>query len=279
MRLGVVMFPTDETILPGHLAVEVEDRGFESLFFPEHSHMPVQRTSIHPAGTVDVPRAYHRILDPFVALTAAAAATERIKIGTGVCLAYQRDPIIMAKEVATLDLLSGGRFLFGVGGGWNREEMRNHGIDPSTRWRVLEEKILAMKTIWTQDRPEFHGEFVDFDPIWCWPKPVNKPHPPVLIGGSGPSAFERLFRYGDEWFPAPYMTEGLFSRIANLGRLAADRGIQPIPVSIFGAAPDDQALAELSEAGVGRAVLNLPSGPPEVVLPVLDTYSSFIGRH
>src|SRR6266849_10083610 len=182
MQYGVYQFSTDYAMRIDDLARAVEERGLESLFVPEHTHIPASRRSPFPGGA-NLPREYWHTLDPFVALGAAAAVTSRIKLGTGICLVIQRDPILLAKEVASIDLLSGGRFLFGVGGGWLREEIANHGTDPRTRWKLFGERMRAMETIWSSDEPEFHGQFVNFDPMWSWPKPVQKPRPPVLLGG------------------------------------------------------------------------------------------------
>ena len=191
MQIGLIIFPTDYSIDLVELGRQAEARGFESLWVTEHTHIPTSRLSQRD-GVADLPPEYSHTLDPFVALTAVAAATEQLKLGTGVCLVTERDPIVLAKEVASLDLISRGRFLFGVGAGWNREEMENHGTDPKLRWRVLRERVLAMKEIWTKDEAEFHGQQVNFDPIWSWPKPVQRPHPPVLMGGDAPKAIEGL---------------------------------------------------------------------------------------
>src|SRR5882757_11580314 len=182
MKLGVAIFPTDYTIRPDDFARACEERGFESIWFPEHTHIPTSRKTPYPAGG-ELPKEYLHTHDPFVALMAAAGATKKIKLATGICLVVERDPIITAKEVASLDVLSNGRVLFGIGGGWNAEEMENHGTVFKTRWKLLRERVLAMKEIWTKDEAEFHGEFVSFDPIWSFPKPVQKPHPPILMGG------------------------------------------------------------------------------------------------
>ncbi|MDR7532408.1 MAG: LLM class F420-dependent oxidoreductase [Armatimonadota bacterium] len=200
MKFGVIIFPTDYSISPVELGRAAEERGFESIWFPEHTHIPTSRRSPWPGGG-ELPREYSHSLDPFVALAAVAGVTSQIKLGTGICLVVERDPIILAKEVASLDHLSGGRFLFGIGGGWNLEEMENHGTNPNTRWRLLRERVLAMKRIWTEDAAEYHGRFVNFDPIWSWPKPIQKPHPPVIIGGNGPRTLQRVIEYGDGWMP------------------------------------------------------------------------------
>src|SRR5437016_11340399 len=200
MKFALAIFPTEDTQEPGELARMAEERGFESLHFPEHTHIPASRRTPYPAGG-ELPRQYSRTYDPFVALTAAAAATERILLATGICLVIERDPIITAKEVASLDHLSEGRFLFGVGAGWNREEMENHGTDPHRRFSLMRERIEAMKAIWTEDEAEYHGQHVSFDPIWSWPKPVQEPHPPVLVGGNGKKVLDRVVACGDEWMP------------------------------------------------------------------------------
>ncbi|MGQ0844527.1 MAG: LLM class F420-dependent oxidoreductase [Sporichthyaceae bacterium] len=276
MKFGLTMFATDEAISLVDLAPAAEERGFESLFVPEHSHIPVSRRSPWPGGP-DLPREYTRTLDPFVALGAAAAVTTRLQLGTGVALAIQRDPIHLAKEVASLDHLSGGRVLFGVGGGWNREEMENHGTDPTTRWPLLRERVLACKEIWTKDEAEFHGEHVDFDPIWSWPKPVRIP--PVLVGGDGPRTFDRVLDYGDAWMPInrPGGDPNRFAaRFAELQQLAADRGRGPVPVTVFGATPDAVALERYAELGVERCLFFLPPAPAAKVLPILDAHAALV---
>jgi probable F420-dependent oxidoreductase len=273
MKFGIVMFPTDYSIGPVELARAVEERGFESLLFPEHTHIPTSRRTPWPGGA-ELPRDYSHTLDPFVALSAAAAVTENLRIGTGICLVIERDPISLAKEVASLDLLSGGRVLFGIGAGWNREEMENHGTDPDQRWKLLRERVLAMKAIWTEDEAEFHGRFVSFDPIWSWPKPAQKPHPPILVGGDGPHALQRVVEYGDGWMPIPGRSEvPLSERIAELNRLAAEAGRGPLPVSIYGARPQPELLQEYAEAGVERCIFWLPSAPAEEALPFLDRWA------
>jgi probable F420-dependent oxidoreductase len=203
MKFGVLMFATDTSIGVVELARAAEERGMESLFLPEHSHIPVCRNTPFPGGG-DLPEEYRRALDPLIGLAAAAAATSTLRVGTGVCLVVQRDPIQLAKEVASLDLISGGRFLFGIGAGWNLEEMADHGTDPSRRFTLLRERVAAMKQIWAHDEAEFHGSLVDFDPMWQWPKPVQRPHPPILLGGHGPRALERVVEYADEWFPTAW---------------------------------------------------------------------------
>ena len=207
MKFGITMFPADFAMDPVALGRAVEERGFESLWFPEHTHIPTSRKSPWPGGP-ELPREYYHTHDPFVALGAVAATTTNLKLGTGICLVVERDPITTAKEVASLDFLSNGRFLFGIGGGWNLEEMENHGTDPDKRWKLMRERVLAMKEIWAKDEAEFHGKLVDFDPIWSWPKPVQKPHPPIYVGGGGPHTFQRVVEYGDAWLPILARVEG-----------------------------------------------------------------------
>lgn len=276
MKLGVYIFATDETIAPAELARAVEERGFESFFLPEHTHIPAGRETPWPGGG-ELPRRYYRTLDPFVALAAAATATESLLVGTGVCLVIERDPIVLAKEVATIDHVSDGRFLFGIGAGWNREEMANHGTDPRTRFALLRERILAMKAIWAEERAEFHGEHVDFDPINLWPKPLQRPHPPILVGGKGAGVIERVLDYGDGWFPNPRDGDPALveEQIVELGRRAVERG-RPVPVSIFGASPRPEDLERYSELGVERCVLSLPTAPREEVLAALDRAAELI---
>ncbi len=277
MHYGVAMFPTDYAIRPDEIARLLEERGFESLWFPEHSHIPASRRTPWPGGP-DLPQEYWHTYDPFVALTAAAAATTRLKLATGICLIIERDPITTAKEVASLDRLSNGRFIFGIGGGWNAEEMENHGTSFKRRWRLLRERILAMKEIWTNEEAEFHGKMVDFDPIWAHPKPAQQPHPPIIMGGDAPTTFDRVIEFCDGWMPIMGRREdgpSLPETIAELHRRAEEAGRDPnsISVSIFGARPDREALDKLAEAGVDRAVFMLPSAEKEALLPLLDRYT------
>jgi probable F420-dependent oxidoreductase len=276
MKLGVSMFVTDYSIGAAELAKATEDLGFESLFIPEHTHIPVSRRSPWPGGPT-LPSEYLHTLDPFLALSTAAVVTRNLRLATGICLVVERDPITLAKEVATLDFISGGRVLFGIGGGWNYEEMENHGTKPSLRWKIMRERMLAMKEIWTSDEAEFHGEFVDFDPIWQWPKPVQKPHPPILVGGDGPRTFQRVFEYGDGWLPIVGRgSEPFAGRIAQLNNDALAAGRGPIPVTVFGARADAAQLEELAAAGAERAIIGIRPAPADEVLPDLRRYADTI---
>jgi probable F420-dependent oxidoreductase len=271
MDYGVVMFPTAYSIAPDELAREVDERGFESLWFADHTHIPASRESPWPGGP-ELPREYSSNYDMFLALAAAAVASKRIKLGTGVCLVIERDPIVTAKEVATLDRLSNGRVLFGIGGGWNREEMAHHGTAWRTRWRLLRERTLAMKAIWTEQEAEYHGEFVNFDKIWSEPKPVQQPHPPIIMGGDGPTTFDRIAEYCDGWMPILRLHTNPVARIPELHARLKEAGRTPesAPVSIFFAPPDREKLAALEAAGVSRAIFALPAAPREEILPRLD---------
>jgi probable F420-dependent oxidoreductase len=270
MEVGLAHFLTDYGMQPVELARKVEERGFESLFLPEHTHIPASRDTPYPGGG-ELPPEYSHTLDPFAALAAIAAVTDRIKIGTGVCLIIERDPIVTAKEVATVDQVSGGRFLFGVGAGWNREEMENHGTDYRTRFTRMRESVEAMKAIWTEDEAEYHGKIVDFDPIWCWPKPAQRPHPPVLVGGVGEKVLDRVVAYGDEWIPNRVKSpEELAPRIAELQRRAEEAGRGAIPVTVFGAKPEARLLERLRNAGVTRSLFYLPAAEPGEVERALD---------
>jgi probable F420-dependent oxidoreductase len=275
MKFGVAIFPTEAVQHPRELACMAEQRGFESLLFPEHTHIPASRETPYPPGG-DLPPEYSRTYDPFVALTAAAAATDRILVGTAICLIIQRDPIITAKEVASLDRLSGGRFLFGVGAGWNAEEMRDHGTEPSQRFRVMRERIEAMKAIWTEDEATYHGRHVNFERIWCWPKPVQRPHPPVLVGGNGPRAVDRVIAFGDAWMPNRVPDDEMTARIAELQNRAEQAGRSRIPVTVVGMMRDPARIERLERAGVTRGVFWLPPDGPQEVEQAFDRYAAAV---
>jgi probable F420-dependent oxidoreductase len=269
--LGVLMFPTDQAIRPDELAREAEARGFESLWFPEHTHIPVSRLSPWPGGP-ELPEEYKRTHDPFVALTAAGAATERLKLATGICLVAQRDPIALAKQIASLDMLSGGRFLFGIGVGWNVEEMENHGVDPATRRALVREKVLAMKSLWTEDEGGFDGDLVHVSRSWSWPKPAQQPHPPVIMGGTGgPVTFRHVAEYCDGWMPI-HGRRDVLDKLPLLRKTCEEAGRDPdsIELGVFGVPPSEEVIASYRDAGVRRCVLALPAAPRDVVLPWLD---------
>ncbi len=280
MHYALVIFPTEYTLQPAEVAALAEDRGFESLWFPEHTHIPVSRRTPWPGGP-ELPREYLHTYDPIVALTAAAAATHRIGLGTGIALIAQRDPITLAKETASLDRISGGRFMLGIGGGWNAEEAEDHGIRFSQRFGVLRERVLAIRELWTQDEAEFHGRYVNFDKTWSYPKPVRQPHPPIFMGGDGPTTFDRVVEFCDGWYPiarggkAP---PGLAEKIPELKHRAEAAGRDPasISVSVFSAPPNREVLDELEAVGVDRAILMLPATDPPTVRSVLDDYARLI---
>jgi probable F420-dependent oxidoreductase len=276
IKLGVQMWPTDYSASPVDVAVAAEERGFESFFVPDHTHIPVSRASPYPEGG-ELPREYPHLLDALTALTAAAAATTRIRIGTAVCLVIERDPIILAKQVASIDYLSGGRFEFGASGGWNREEMANHGISFEDRWRVLQERIEAMRVIWNEDEAEYHGRYVDFDPIWSWPKPIQRPGPPVLLGGSGQTVMERITTYGDGWIPVRrWEGENFFARVDLMRDLARQRGRPEPAVTVVGVNPKREVLAELEDRGIHRALISLPVTDRDETYRRLDRYAELL---
>ncbi|MCY4086541.1 MAG: LLM class F420-dependent oxidoreductase [Actinomycetia bacterium] len=276
MNFGAMIFATESSIDPVELGKRLEDAGFESLFLPEHTHIPTSRESPFPGGG-ELPREYSCTYDPFLTLTAVSAATERLVLGTGVCLLNQRDPIVTAKQVATLDHLCGGRFVFGVGAGWNAEEMRNHGTDPRLKWKTLRERVEAMKAIWSNDEASYHGELVDFDPIWQWPKPLQRPHPPILLGSSTEAALPRVARYADGWMPSGLGGISDFSPyITRMNQLCEEVGRPPPPVSIYGAAADADSVERNAAAGVERMIFRLPSAPAEEIVPLLERWRPLI---
>ena len=280
MDIGVTIFPTDKSIDPVELGRESEARGFESLWFPEHSHIPSSRTTPWGGreGAPDLPEEYWRTLDQFVALAAVAAATERIRLGTGICLVAQRDPIWLAKEVATLDRISGGRFLFGVGYGWNKEELEHHGVRHRDRRDRLRESVLAMQQLWTQDEAEFHGDHVDFAPSWAWPKPTQQPHPPVILGGAaGPRTAAHIAEFCDGWMPIGGRHQ-LDAGLDEIRKACEARGRDPesVELGVFAGKASREALEELEGRGVRRVVLGLPPADRDTVLPILDRYTGLL---
>ena len=277
MNIGFFVFATDYSMPIVELARELEERGFESLFLPEHTHIPTSRRSPW-AGGPELPRHYSHTLDPFAGLAAAAAVTTRLRLGTGICLLTERDPIVTAKEVATVDLISGGRFEFGIGAGWNAEEMGHHGTAFETRFRVMVERAKAMQAIWTQDEASFEGEFTRFEPIWSWPKPVQKPHPPILLGGESRYTLRRVMDFCDGWFPRARGDFDVVDAMARMRAAAGEAGRDPKTVSVtLFAAPAERAYLERSrELGVDRALLSLPSEGCDTILPLLDQYAGLL---
>ncbi len=278
MRIGVTMFPTDRSMRPADLAREAEDRGFHSLYFPEHTHIPVSRRTPPPTGEPELPEEYKRTLDPFVALGAAASVTSRMLLGTGICLVAQRDPIVTAKAVATLDHLSGGRFVFGIGVGWNEDEMESHGVDPRTRRARAREHVLAMQRLWADDVASFAGEHARVPPSWSWPKPVQRPWPPVVVGGAaGPKLFAHIAEYADGWMPIG--GAGVATALPALHDAVRAAGRDPagIRVVIFGAVPDEGKMARYAEIGVSEVVVRVPPAGRDEVLPLLDQHARWVG--
>ena len=277
MLIGVSMFATDYAIQIDDLAREAEARGFESLWVPEHTHIPSSRRTPWPGGA-ELPKEYSHSYDPFVALMFAAAVTSTIKIGTGICLVIERDTITLAKEIASLDRLSGGRFLFGVGGGWNAEEMEHHGTVFKTRFKKMVEQVQALKTIWTQDEAEFHGDFVNFDALWSWPKPLQQPHPPIFLGGETSYTLQRVVDHCDGWLPRSRRPELILQGIGELRERAAKAGrdMKTISVTASGAPADPKLVDSYREAGCDRCIFSLPSAERDTVLPLLDKYTSFM---
>jgi probable F420-dependent oxidoreductase len=271
---GAMMFPTDYAIQPIELARAVEERGLDSLYFPEHTHIPISRRSPWPGGG-ELPQEYWHTHDPFVALGAAAAATKRIKLGTGVCLVIERDPIVLAKECASLDLISGGRLVLGIGGGWNAEEMEDHGTDFRKRWSILRERILAMREIWTKDPSEFHGEFVNFAPMRSFPKPVQKGGPPVMLGSEAKRCFERVVDYCDGWMPIYRRNHTLAEGLKQLREVAshAGRRFESLRLSIFGVPAREDEAKKLIEIGFQELIFGLPPASADKVLPMLDSFA------
>lgn len=279
MDFGVTMFCTDYTIAPHELAKAAEERGFHSLWLPEHTHIPASRVTPYPGGG-ELPKEYWHTLDPFGALAAAAAVTSTIQLATGICLIIERDTITTAKEVATLDHLSEGRVLFGIGGGWNIEEMRNHGTDPKTRFKRMREQVLAMRAIWSQEAAEFHGQHVDFDPIWAYPKPVQQPGPPVILGGMSTWTLDRVVDYGDGWLPIDggMGPDALAPMIADLHARAAAKGRSrdSYSVNVFGALGRPEVVGRYRELQVDRLTFMMRPADRDGALAKLDQLAALL---
>jgi probable F420-dependent oxidoreductase len=275
MKIGAVMFFTSESMHPAALGRALEERDFESLWVPEHTHIPSSRKTPYPAGGGLI-RPYYEIMDPFLVLNAAATATARLKIGTGICLVIQRDPIVLAKMVSSIDQLSDGRFLFGVGNGWNQDEIENHGTVFKTRHKLARERIEAMKTIWATEEPEYHGELVRFDKMKQWPKPRQKPHPPIIVGGAFPHAARRAIRYGDGWIPRDDWLErdgvGILDRFRDMAK-EAGRDPASLPISLFRVPDRIERLRQYQDLGIDRVVFSLPAEKEDKILPILDRWA------
>ena len=276
MEFGASIFFTDYSITPAELAVALEERGFDSLWAAEHSHIPVPRKTPPPGGG-ELHKRYYDVMDPFVTLTAAACATKRLKLATGIALVIQRDTIQTAKLVASIDQVSSGRFLFGIGGGWNQEEIENHGTVFVTRMRKMREQIEAMKAIWTESKPEYHGEIVDFGPMMTWPKPVQKPHPPVILGGAFPWAARRAIRYGDGWYPNA-ASGNPEEYMPAFRKMAQEAGRDPasLPVTLGGAPEDADKLKRFRDLGAARVNVTLMSEKADAILPILDRWAGLM---
>jgi len=277
MQLGVTIFATDRSMSPVEVAREAEARGFVSLYVPEHTHIPISRRTPPPTGDAVLAEEYLRTLDPYVALAAAASVTRSLRLGTGIALVAQHDPIVLAKTLATLDHLSNGRLVLGIGYGWNEDEMESHGVDPRRRRALVREKMLAMQALWSKDVADFDGEFVRFAPSWQWPKPVQQPRPKILIGGAaGPILFAQIAEYADGWIPIG--GAGLQRTLPELRRAWDARGRDPSQLQVvpMGVLPDRAKLEFYAKLGVTEAVLRLPSAPRDVVMPILDDYARFV---
>jgi probable F420-dependent oxidoreductase len=280
MRLGALIFPTDRSIRPAELARELEDRGFESLWVTEHTHIPTSRRTPWPGGPV-LPEEYRRTLDPYVALTAAATVTARLRLGTGISLVAQHDPIVLAKTVASVDLVSNGRMLLGIGVGWNEEEMEDHGVDPKQRRAIAREKVLAMRALWTEEEASFNGEFVRFPPAWSWPKPVSDPHPPIIMGGAGgPVTFRHVVEYCDGWMPI-HGRRSVADKIDVLRATAgaAGRDMNTIELGVFGCPADRKVIDDYGKIGFTRCVLGVPPTGRDDALRVLDRYAEIVAAY
>jgi probable F420-dependent oxidoreductase len=280
MKFGASMFFTDYSMAPAELAVALEQRGFDIVWAPEHSHIPVSRKTPFIMGG-DLPKRYYDAMDPFVTLTAAAMVTKTLKLGTGVCLVNQRDTIQTAKLVASIDQVSGGRFLFGIGIGWNAEEMEDHGTAFATRAKLVRERVEAMKLIWTKTKAEYRGEFVNFPEMMAWPKPVQKPHPPVIVGGAFPQAARRAVRYGEGWIPLagrPNQYGDVFDFVPKFREMLKEAGRDEAscPITLFNVQEDVDLLKRYRDLGAVRVSVSLPAAKADVTLPVLDRWAALI---
>ena len=273
-KFGVSIFPTDYSIQPVEIAKEAEARGFQSLFFPEHTHIPTNRNTPFPGGG-ELPKQYWHSHDPFVALGACAAVTSEIRLGTGICLIIERDPITTAKEIASLDMISNGRTIIGIGAGWNREEMENHGADFKNRWQIVKEKVEAMRAIWTNEEPECHGKYVDFDPIWSYPKPIQDGGPPIWMGANSKWVFERIADYADGWMPIGGLGSGNMNRLKE-ALDSKNRKIEDLTLALFGGPKDRAQIVGRIEQGFDEVIFSLPSEGPDQVLPLLDEYADIV---
>ncbi|MBA04569.1 MAG: LLM class F420-dependent oxidoreductase [Gammaproteobacteria bacterium] len=273
-KFGVSIFPTDYSIKPVEIAKEAEARGFQSLFFPEHTHIPTNRNTPFPGGG-ELPKQYWHSHDPFVALGACAAVTSEIRLGTGICLIIERDPITTAKEIASLDMISNGRTIIGIGAGWNREEMENHGADFKNRWQIVKEKVEAMRAIWTNEEPEYHGKYVDFDPIWSYPKPIQNGGPPIWMGANSKWVFERIADYADGWMPIGGLGSGNMNRLKE-ALDSKNRKIEDLTLALFGGPKDRAQIVGRIEQGFDEVIFSLPSEGPDQVLPLLDEYADIV---
>jgi probable F420-dependent oxidoreductase len=280
MRVGVFYFPTDYGINMVELALALEERGFDSLFVPEHTHIPLSRKTPFPTGG-ELPKRYSHTHDPFVGLAFAAAATKKLKVGTGICLVPQHEPIATAKAIASLDQLSGGRFVFGIGAGWNQDEMENHGVTYANRYKQMREHVLAMKELWTKEAGSYHGEFVKFDPAWSWPKPAQRPHPPILLGGETDYTLKRVVEYCDGWFPRPRGGFEANTARDRLKRMAESVKRDPatLTITVFGAPAEAATLAAYEKAGIPNALLAIPDGTRDEILRHLDTIAPLAKAH
>jgi probable F420-dependent oxidoreductase len=281
LKFGAAMFFTDYSMTPGDLGKALEERGFESVWAPEHSHIPLSRKTA-PAGGGELAKKYYDTMDPFVTLTMVAAVTKTLKVATGVCLVAQRDPIQTAKLVASIDQVSNGRFLFGIGNGWNQDEMENHGTVFASRHKLARERVEAMKEIWTKSKPEYHGEFVNFDPMQAWPKPVQKPHPPVIVGGAFPYGARRAIRYGDGWVPHASRPEygDVSDFLPQFRQMAKVAGRDPtsLPITMFRVVEELDKLRHYRDIGIARVVITLPSAGANEVVPIMDRWAEKLRR-